>query len=324
MKKTNKILVLAIAFALVFTTLATQSLFAGGGSQSGGAKKPVIGISISGFSAPYFKAMIDASEKEAKTRNVELRVLDAEFDPQKQASQVESLIAQKCDIIEIVPCDSTAIIPTMRKVKDAGIPLFVVNTQHEPAAEDLIVTFIGASMEDEAEMAANSVKELLGAKGGNVVIVEGAAGTFPAIHRTSGFKDAIANSPQIKIIANQNAGWDRAQAQSVMEDFLTRYDNIDVVYAHDDNMAIGAIQAIKAAGRLAEIKVVGIGGTIEGLDAIKAGEMFSSVSQPPDWEGQASVEYAVRYLGGEKLPKWIKTAIAPINKANVSQFKGVW
>jgi ribose transport system substrate-binding protein len=212
----------------------------------------------------------------------------------------------------------------MRKVKDAGIPLFVLNTQHEPEAENLIVTFIGASMEDEAKMAADSVKELLGAKGGNVVIVEGAAGAFPAIHRTSGFKDAIADSPQIKIIANQNAGWDRAQAQSVMEDFLTRYDKIDVVFAHDDNMAIGAIQAIKAAGRLAEIKVVGIGGTIEGLDAIKANEMFSSVSQPPDWEGRAAVEYAVRYLNGEKLDKWTKTAIAPINKANVNQFKGVW
>ena len=186
MKKAYKTLVLVITLALVFTTLATQSLFAGGRAQSG-TKRPVIGISISGFQAPYFKAMIDASEAEAKVRNVELRVLDAEWDAQKQASQIESLIAQKCDVIEIVPCDSTAIIPTMKKVKDAGIPLFVVNTQHDPAAEDLIVTFIGASMEDEAAMAAQSVKELLGTIGGNVVIIEGAAGSFPAIHRTSGF-----------------------------------------------------------------------------------------------------------------------------------------
>jgi ABC-type sugar transport system substrate-binding protein len=179
-------------------------------------------------------------------------------------------------------------------------------------------------MEDEAKMAADSVKELLGNQGGNVVILEGAAGSFPAIHRTSGFRAAIADSPQIRIIANQNTGWDRAQAQNIMEDFLTRYDKIDVVYAHDDNIAIGAIQAIKAAGRLAEIKVVGIGGTIEGLDAIRTGEMFSTVDQPPDWEGKASVEYAVRYLNGEKLDKWTKTAIAPITKANVNQFKGVW
>ena len=109
-----------------------------------------------------------------------------------------------------------------------------------------------------------------------------------------------------------------------MEDFLTRYDKIDVLYAHDDNMAIGAIQAIKAAGRLSQIKVVGINGNIEALAAIKAGEMYSTVNQPPDWEGKAAVEYAVRYLNGETLPKWIKTNIEPITKANVDNFKGVW
>jgi ABC-type sugar transport system substrate-binding protein len=321
MKRSSNFFVLVIVFAITFSV---QTVFAGGGSQgSGGAKKPVIGISVSGFQAPYFKALIDAAEQEARVRNVELRVLDAEWDAQKQASQIESLIAQKCDVIEIIPCDSTAIIPTMRKVKDSGIPLFVVNTQHDPSSEDLIVTFIGASMEDEAAMVAESVKKLLDRKDGNVVIIEGAAGSFPAIHRTSGFIDSIKDSPNIKIIANQNAGWDRAQAQRVMEDFLTRYDNIDIVYCHDDNMAIGAIQAIKAAGRN-EIRVVGIGGTIEGLDAIRNGDMYSTIDQPPFWEGRASVEYAARYLSGEKLDKWIKTAIAPIDKSNVDQFKGDW
>jgi len=286
--------------------------------------KIVIGLSISGFAAPYFKAMVAAAEEEAKKQNVELRVLDAEWDTQKQASQVESLIAQKVDVIEVVPCDSKAIIPSMKKVKEAGIPLIVVNTQHDPEAEDLIETFVGASMEDEAAIAAKSVKDILGEKGGNVVIIEGAAGSFPAIHRTSGFKDAIKDNPNIKILAAQNAGWDRAQAMSVMEDFLTRYPNIDVVYSHDDNMAIGAIQAIKAAGRLNEMSVVSISGTIEGYDAIRNGELYSTVSQPPDWEGMMAVQAAVRLLNGEKLDKWIKTPIAEVTKENVDQFKGVW
>jgi ABC-type sugar transport system substrate-binding protein len=155
-------------------------------------------------------------------------------------------------------------------------------------------------------------------------MIEGAAGSFPAIHRTSGFIAAMAGYPNVKLIANQNAGWDRAQAQKVMEDFLTRYDKIDVLYAHDDNMAIGAIQAIKAAGRMSEIKVVSISGTIEGYEAVKAGEMYSTVSQPPDIEGKNAVEYAVRYLNGEKIDKWVKTPIAQVTKENVNQFKGVW
>ncbi len=288
------------------------------------AQKKVIGIAVSGFAAPYFKALIAAAEEEAQKQNVVLKVLDAEWDSQKQASQVESLIAQKVDVIEVIPCDSKAIIPSMKKVKEAGIPLIVVNTQHDPEAEDLIVTFVGASMEDEAALAAKSIKTILGDKGGDIVVIEGAAGSFPAIHRTSGFKDAIKDSPNIKILAAQNAGWDRATAMKVMEDFLTRYPKISALYAHDDNMAIGAIQAIKAAGREKEIPVVSISGTIEGYDAIRKGEMYSTVSQPPDWEGMMSVQAAVKLLSGEKLEKWTKTPIAEVTKDNVDQFKAVW
>ncbi len=330
MKKIMKFVSLLMVISLLVLAASACSKTPNKDSQAsttanaGGGGKYVIGISVSGFQAPYFKALIAAAEEEAKKQNVELKVLDAEWDAQKQASQVESLIQQKCDAIEIIPCDSKAIIPSMKKVNEAKIPLFVVNTQHDAEAEGLIVTFIGASMEDEASMAADSVKKILGDKGGTVVMIEGAAGSFPAIHRSSGFMDAIKDNPDIKVVANQNAGWDRAQAQKVMEDFLTRLPEIDVLYAHDDNMAIGAIQAIKAAGRQDKIKVVSISGTIEGYAAVKAGEMVSTVSQPPDWEGKSAVEYAVKYLKGEKLEKWIKTPIAQVTKDNVDQFKGVW
>lgn len=291
----------------------------------GTGEKYVVGVSISGYQAPYFVAMVDAMEKKAEEMgNVELKVLDAEWDTQKQASQIESLIEQKCDLIEVVPCDSEAIIPTMQKVKDAGIPLFVVNTQHDPAAEDLIVTFIGASMEDEAAMCAQSMIDTFNGEECNVVIIEGAAGSFPAIHRTSGFEEAIKGQDNIHILAQQLCGWDRPTAQQTMDDFLTRYDDIDAVYAHDDNMAIGVIQALKAADRLDEVKVFSISGTIEGVEAIKAGEMVSTVDQSPTWEGEAGVEYAVRYLEGETLDKWIKTPIANINADNADEFSPAW
>jgi len=305
--------------------ILTSSLFMGFAVKTTQttAKKKIIGISVSGFSAPYFKALIAAAEKEGKKQNVQLKIMDGEFDTQKQASQVESLIAQKVDLIEIIPADSSAIIPTMKKVKAAKIPMIIVNTQNDPSTNNLIVTFVGASMEDEATMAAESIKKVL-PKGGNVVMIEGAAGSFPAIHRSSGFETAIKDRPDIKIVAKQNAGWDRAKAMATMEDFLTRYPKIDALYAHDDNMAIGAIQAIKAAGRLKEIPVISISGTIEGYAAVKSGEIFSTVSQPPDWEGMMAVQAAVKTLKGEKLSKWIKTPISQVTKQNVSKFKGVW
>ncbi|HCT92715.1 MAG TPA: hypothetical protein DF613_15250 [Lachnospiraceae bacterium] len=302
-----------------------QSVQSGGDQDAAGGDKYVIGVSISGYQAPYFVAMVDVMEAKAKEMgNVELKILDAEWDTQKQASQVESLIEQKCDLIEIVPCDSEAIIPTMQMVKDAGIPLFVVNTQHDEAAEDLITTFIGASMEDEAAMCADSIINTFNGEECNLVIIEGAAGSFPAIHRTSGFEAAVEGQDNIHILAKQNCGWDRPTAQQTMDDFLTRYDNLNAVFAQDDNMAIGVIQALKAAGRLDEVKVFSISGTIEGVDAVKAGEMVSTVDQSPQWEGEAAVEYAVKCLEGETLDKWIKTPIADINKENADQFSPAW
>lgn len=287
------------------------------------SKKKVIGISVSGFSAPYFKALIAAAKVEAEKQGVTLKIMDGEFDTQKQASQVESMITQKVDLIEIIPADSTAIIPTMKKVKDAGIPLAIVNTQNDPSTNDLITTFVGASMEDEAIMAADAIKKVL-PKGGKVIMIQGAAGSFPAIHRSSGFETAIKDRTDIKIIAKQNAGWDRAKAMAIMEDYLTRYPQIDALYVQDDNMAIGAIQALKAAGRLKDVPVISISGTIEGYEAIKSGELYSTVSQPPDWEGMMAVQAAVKILNGEKVEDWIKTPISQVTKENVSQFKGVW
>lgn len=289
------------------------------------ADKVVIGVSISGYQAPYFVAMVEAMEnKAAEMGNVELKVLDAEWDTQKQASQIESLIEQECDIIEVVPCDSEAIIPTMEKVKEADIPLFVVNTQHDEKAEDLITTFIGASMEDEASMCAESMLETFGDEQVNIVYIEGAAGAFPSIHRTSGFDAAIEGHDNVNVLAKQNCGWDRPTAQQTMDDFLTRYDDLNAVFAHDDNMAIGVIQALKAAGRLEDVKVFSISGTIEGVDAVKAGEMVSTVDQSPTWEGEAAVEYAVKCAQGETLDKWIKTPIAAINADNADEFSPAW
>jgi ABC-type sugar transport system substrate-binding protein len=174
-------------------------------------------------------------------------------------------------------------------------------------------------------MCAQSMVDTFGENPVNMVIIEGAAGSFPAIHRTSGFQTAIEGKTNYTILGQQNCGWDRPTAQATMEDFITRYgDKLNAVYSHDDNMAIGVIQALKAAGILEQVKVFSISGTIEGVDAIKAGEMVSTVDQSPTWEGEAAVEYAVKYLNGEQLPKWIKTPIASITADNAAQFSPAW
>lgn len=283
-----------------------------------------IGFSVAGFSTPYFRVLVDYAKIEAIRQEVDLKASDAEWNTQKQANQIEDLLARKVDAICIIPIDSKVIIPSFRKVKEAGIPLIDVNVQNDPEADGIIDTFVGASMEEEATLAAESIMKLLGDRGGNVVMLEGAAGNFAAIHRTLGFEDEIRKNANIRIIAREYTGWDREKAMKAMEGFLTRFKRIDALYAHDDNIAIGAIQAIKKAGRAGEFPIASISGNIDGYEAIKRGEIYSTVSQPPDWEGITAIQVAVMLMNGEKVDKWVKTPVKPVTRENVSDFKGLW
>jgi ABC-type sugar transport system substrate-binding protein len=283
-----------------------------------------IGFSVAGFSTPYFRVLIDYAKLEAIKQGVELKVLDAEWDINKQKKQMKDLIDQKVDAICIIPIDSKQIIPTLKLVKAAGIPLIDVNVQNDPDTNDIIDTFVGASMEEEATFAAESILKLLGEKGGNVIILEGPKGNFAAIHRTLGFEEVIRKNSNIHIIARAYTDWDMIKAEKAMEGFLTKYKRIDAVYAHDDNIAIGAIQAIKKAGRAGEFPIAAISGNIEGYEAVKRGEIYSTVSQPPDWEGTTAIRVAIKLMNGEKVDKWVKTPVKPVTRDNVSSFKGIW
>jgi ABC-type sugar transport system substrate-binding protein len=292
--------------------------------QEMGNSNRVVGFSVAGFSTPYFKVLIDYAKLEAIKYNIELEVVDAEWDMEKQISQIEKLVEKKVDALCVIPINSNGIIPAYKKVKEARIPLIDVNVQNDPEANDIIDVFIGASMEEEAELAAESIMKLLGNKGGNVVILEGAEGNFAAIHRTLGFENAIKQNPNIKVIARAYTGWDRSRARNEMEDILTRFRKIDALYAHDDNIAIGAIEAIKGTGRVGEFPIASISGNIDGYEAIKRGEIYSSVSQPPDWEGITAVKVAVKLMNGERVEKWAKTPVKLVTRENVSDFNGLW
>ncbi len=284
--------------------------------------RKVIGIAVSGYAAPFFKVVVAGAEEEAKKQNVKLKILDAQWNDQTQAGQIEALIAQKVDAICLIPCNSKAAIPSMKKIKKAGIPLIVLNTRHDPSVENIVETFVGASAEKEAAIAAQSIVDILGTKGGNVVVVEGAAGAHTAIYRTKGFEDVIKKHPNIKIIDKQNTGWDRANALKIMEDFLIKHKKIDAIYAHDDNLAMGIIQALKATNK--KIPIVSISGNTEGYNAIRAGELVSTVSKPPEWEGKTAVDASVKILNGQKVEKWLHPPITNVTIKNVASFKGTW
>lgn len=292
------------------------------GRQNGSGK--VIGFSVAGFTAPYFKVLIDYARQEAIKHDAGLLVFDAKWSNTRQEEHIDEFLKRKVDAICVIPADSKAIIPAFRKVKEAGIPLIDVNVQNEPEADHLIDAFVGASMEEEAALAAESIIKLLGDRGGNVVVLEGAEGNFASIHRASGFEQALRDYPNIKIIGRRYTGWEKDKAKSAMKEFLSRYKKIDALHTQDDNIAIGAIEAIKEAGRAGEFPVASISGNIDGYEAVKKGEIYSTVSQPPDWEGITAVQVAVKLMNGEKVEKWVKTPVKLVTRENVAHFKGIW
>lgn len=287
-------------------------------------EKLTIAFSIPGYSAPYFRAMIDYAMLEAVNNGMELVSMEADWDTKVQEEDIDYLIEQKVDAVCVVPVDSLAVVDVYQRVKQAGIPLIDVNVQNDDLSQNVIDCFVGASMEEESYLAAESMMKLLGESGGNIVMLEGAEGNFATVHRTKGFEDAIAQNINYKIIARAYTGWEREIAKQKTKGFLEQYPEIDALFAHDDNIAIGAIEAIKEAGRAGEFPIISISGNTDGYEAIKNGEIYSTVSQPPDWEGITAVRTAIRLINGEEVPKWIKTPVKLVTRENVSEFRGIW
>ncbi|WP_411679788.1 sugar ABC transporter substrate-binding protein [Clostridium thailandense] len=293
-------------------------------TKNQGKKQITLGLAMAGMSSAYLMPCADFAKKEAEKNGAKMIVMDAQWDAQKQADQISNLLAQKVDAIILNPVDAKSLLPSLKKVKAAKIPVINLNMRVADTLQDYVSTYVGASMPEEAELAADLMSAALGDKGGDIVMIEGAPGSDASIYRSQAFKDKIAQNKNIKIVGIANGGWDRAKAMAAAEDLLAKNPNIVGIYCHDDNMCIGAIEAAKAAQKADKIKFIGIGGSIDGLNAITKGEMYGTVTQPPDWEGAESVRRAIDAVNGTQLKSWYRDPVEKVTKENVSKFKGLW
>ena len=219
-------------------------------------------------------------EAACKERGYKLIYTDGQSDTAKQVSDVEDVIAQKPDYILLPPRETTGFETVLSMAADAGIPVLLIdrNTEGE------YVTQVSADFVWEGEQCAVLLDDYFKGEEFNVVVIEGTPGADSGIKRYEGFKSYMEEHPNMKIIASQVGNFNRADAQEVMENLIQAYGNeIDAVFAHDDDSAIGAIQALKAAGYKPgeDVVVVGVGGYADALKAIKAGEMLGSVECSP-------------------------------------------
>lgn len=277
------------------------------------AAPPAVGLSISTLNNPFFVDLRDGAQAAAKKANVNLIVLDAQNDSAREASQIEDLIQKKAAVIAINPTDSDAIVPTIKKINAARIPVITVD---RGANGGDVAAHIASDNVAGGVMAAEYVAKRLNGKG-SVVMLEGIAGTSAARDRGKGFRDGLAKFPGITLVAVQTADFDRAKGLTVMENILQAQKKIDAVFAQNDEMALGAIQAIEAAKRQTQMFVVGFDAIGDALTAIKAGKMAATVAQQPKEMGRLAVEAAVRIINRQSVPKFTPVPLKLVTKATL-------
>ncbi|HEX7281485.1 MAG TPA: sugar ABC transporter substrate-binding protein [Vicinamibacterales bacterium] len=281
--------------------------------------RKTVALVLKTLNHPFFVDMRRGAQDAADRLNVDLQVQAAEreIDVDKQMQIVENLLQTGIDVLAITPSGSREIVSALVKATAAKVPIVIVDTRLDAkAAADAGVrteTFIGSDNYEGGKVAGEYVVKVTGGKA-RVGILEGIPGHETGDSRLRGFRDAVAKSPGITIAASQPANWERDQGFNVFQNMLQAHGDIDTVFAANDLMALGAIEAIAAAGKSGKIRVVGFDALDDAKKAIEAGTMAASVAQFPYEMGKAAVESAVKILAGEKLPSDIMVKLEMVTK----------
>jgi len=278
------------------------------------------------LNSPFWGQMQEAAESEAAALGVNLVSLaaDRETDVERQYQIIENLIQQGVDAILLAPSGSQELVPAILKANEAGIPVLLLDTridEEAAAAVDAeVLTYIGSdNFEGGAVAGRYLAAELDGV--GEIAIIEGISGHETADQRRLGFLSGVENSPGIRVVASQTANWERARAYTVAENLLQAHPDLAAVFAANDEMALGALEAIDAAGRMDEIDVIGFDAIPDALANIRSGRMLGSVAQFPSEMGRLGVKHAVELVReGIAPPAEILTRVELIDRNNVDDF----
>jgi inositol transport system substrate-binding protein len=318
-KKIQLIVVSIVILALVAACGAPAAAPTQPAASGGGDDKITIGVTML-FNDLWLTTLRDAMSDYAATQpDVELVMVDSKEDVATQLAQVENFVTQKVDAIVVIAANTDAADPMTKAAQDAGIPLLYVNRLPSNLPEG--ISYVGSESIQAGIMQAEWIAEQLGGKG-NVVIMNGDLAQEAAQKRTEGEKQVFAKFPDIKIIREDTGNWSRDQGLALMENWLASGDQIDAVASNNDEMAIGAIQAIEAAGKLGEIIVGGVDASPDALQEMDKGRLDVTVFQNAKGQGEGGIKVAIALAKGEPVEKytWIPfELVTPENYKNYMQ-----
>jgi ABC-type sugar transport system substrate-binding protein len=283
-------------------------------------KDLIVGYVQLGDESEWRSANTASVREAAQKLGVELRFSNAQQKQENQIQAIRSLIAQKVDVIGVAPIVETGWTAVFQEAKDAGIPIILVD-RRAAVPPDLYVTLMGSDFLEEGHKAGRIMVELTNGHA-NIVELQGTNGSAPANDRYVGFRDILKDYPEMKILDSQDGDFTVAKGKEVMEQFLEKYGkDITALYAHNDDMALGAIKAIEEYGLKpsTDIKIVSVDATRGAFEAMIAGKLNATVECNP-LLGPQFLELALKVVNGETIPKWIpsqESVFFPDNAAEI-------
>jgi ribose transport system substrate-binding protein len=313
MKNVSKIT--RAGLVLLGATLSLISI----GSNTPAAEKILIGFSQATMNSAWRLAMVEGNKKYAAEHypEVELVFADGQNQAAKQISDVESLMSRGIKVLIISPVQAEPVTPIVRHVMEANIPVVTLDRE----VNTTVTCRIGAENRPIGVNAAKFIIQKLNGKG-NVIEIEGTVGASATIGRHDGFRDALTMAPRIKVVADQFCDYLREPAEKFVQDALQRFGpgQVQAIYAHNDQMALGAAKLVEAAGRSKEITIVGIDGENSAFQAIKEGKLAATFTYP--FCAPQGIQYAYNLSIGEQVPGQIVLKSTRVDGSNVDQYLG--
>jgi len=303
----KKIMGILLALCMVFVLPGCNAITIDGEGQAReNAGNGSIGLSVSTLNNPFFVSLADGAKAAAKEKGVSLAVSDAGDDSAKQQNDIEDLISRNVSVLIVNPVDSDAVAPAVQNAISKGVKVISVDRVVNGVDVDCQIASDNVA---GARMATEYLAGQIG-EGAKVAELQGVPGASATIDRGAGFHEAADKS--LDVVASQSANFDRAEGMSVMENILQSDGSIKGVFAHNDEMALGALQAIAATAK--DIKVVGFDATDDAVNEVKAGRMLATVAQKPELMGETAVLTSIRLIAGEEVEKSLPVEVELVTK----------